>query len=210
MTDQSFDDNTINKLIPQIFDQMKSNFDVATSNMHSVVTQNSSITTQSLIQESESLDKIIYMIEKLDKTLRTSSPSNITRMHEVCRSTNTILDAWIDIQSQAGYVHNMMDNKQYIKYLEEREKGVDFLAEETKKVDELKKELDILKKSKQAEMNAAITNSNNNNNNNINHASRGRISRTSFNRRNIRSGIPPVINRLAKPTGNSERKMFRR
>lgn len=162
MDEKSMDEKTINQIIPQIFERKKTNADnsTITSKLQQSMSQISSLATQSLIQESESLDKIIDMIENVDKVVKGSSSQNLKRMHEVCKSTNAILDIWIEIQSQATYVNNMMNNTKYIEYLKLKQSGKEIIEEETKEIEQLREEIAKLKEEKQKAANVNMSNPN--------------------------------------------------
>lgn len=193
MEDNSMDEKTINQIIPQIFEKKRINVDnsTITSKLQQSMSQISSLATQSLIQESESLDKIIDMIDNVNDVVKGSSSQNLKRMHEVCKSTNSILDIWIQIQSQATHVNNMMNNDKYIKYLQMKQSGKDLIEEENKEIVQLKEEIAKIKENKQK---AASINISNNN----------------INKRN-RFGYNPNKNnsRINKPTTSSTRRIFR-
>ena len=136
MSEQSqLDDSTIDKLIPQIFNEMRSNLNNTTNkfpkstgggasdnisaNSNSIRSFNS-ITTQSLLKESESLDKITAMIKNVTAALKNNLPVYVNQVHEVCKSTNSILDSWINIHCQAGYIHKLMSDQTYLKLINDR------------------------------------------------------------------------------------------
>ncbi|CCC69900.1 hypothetical protein NCAS_0D03190 [Naumovozyma castellii] len=215
MSKEQLDDSTINKLIPQIFAQMRSNFDTATSSS-SITDSNqvhrSNITTQSLLNELESLDKIITMVQNLDKTLKNATPKHIDRIHHVCQSTNTILDSWINIQSQAGYINRLMSDPLYLKFAHEQlvtgdtTTADEYLNLEQEEVEKLKRQLELEQQKKHAQQNVSNSSS----------SSRGR-EKNSINKSNsnIRRSVPVrsrpsgIPTRLARPTASSSRKMFR-
>ena len=123
MPTEPLDDNTINKLIPQIFGEVRSTIDAANQQHITSIMDTSSITTHSVSIELDNLDRIIPLIERIDECVRTVLPSNMEKLHEICKSTNAILDAWISVQSQAGYIHQLMDEPMYISDL--KENGLD-------------------------------------------------------------------------------------
>ncbi|SCV01024.1 LAMI_0G08856g1_1 [Lachancea mirantina] len=118
MSVHQFNDQSIDRLIPEIFDQMKSNLDAVKTSTRPFVSAGtrSTLTTQSLLEESRMLDKIIPVVEKLETTLSVAGPQHLKRIKETCESTNKILDAWINIQSQGGYAYDLMNNEQYMNY----------------------------------------------------------------------------------------------
>ncbi|CCF55902.1 hypothetical protein KAFR_0A04670 [Kazachstania africana CBS 2517] len=218
------DDITINKLIPQIFDQMRSNFDLTTRNKISVA-PTSAITTQSLLQELESLDKIIDMIDNIDKVLAGAAPKNIARIHEVCKSTNTILDSWINIQSQAGYIHRLMNKPAYVENLRNKLKGADGSVEqelnfEVEEVERLKQEIER-QKQKQILQETNTTSSLLNKasfrrraipitrNAGKNIVSKSHVHKREVPSKSTTSGIPTLNNKTAASTIKAQRKLFR-
>ncbi|CCD26739.1 Duo1p NDAI_0I01700 [Naumovozyma dairenensis CBS 421] len=228
MSEELIDDSTINKLIPQIFDQMKSNFDATTTTMGSRTrrdttnfSMSSSFTsTQSLLKELESLDKIIGMIENVDKTLKSASPQHLNRIYEVCKSTNTILDSWIDIQSQAGYITRLMNDPVYLKYSSDQlfndDNADEYLALEVEETEKLKKQIEIEQQRKLLATTERQTLSNSRPQ--VNVRSRTHVSKPVVRRpvptdsrgnRPKPSGIPTIPTRLARSTASSSRKMFR-
>lgn len=162
MSSNTLDNATINKLIPQIFDQMRSNLNSSTTTTAAAITKkakqqflinNSSITTQSLLKESEMLDKIIPVIENLNESLRNATPQNLQRIYETCLSTNKVLDAWINIQSQAGHIYDLMDSEQYLEYAkavqqDEKLTAEQFLQSKKKEVQELIEKKEEKKRSR--------------------------------------------------------------
>lgn len=114
MAEKTLDNSTINKLIPEIFDQMRVNLNVKKSVGPATFGSASNVTTQSLLEESKALDKIIPVIENLDKSLKMAGPQHLKRIQETCISTNKILDTWIKIQSQAGYAYDLMSSEPYL------------------------------------------------------------------------------------------------
>lgn len=225
MTDNKQTNSNMDKLIPEMFDQMRSNLG-SHINANGINMKNnehnhksSKITTQSLLQELEALDKVILMIDNLDKSLQKALPEHLSRIQETCKSTNLILDTWINIQSQAGYVHSMMDNNNYLKEKSEKlDKGLkdeDLLEEKIEEIEKLKQQL----KEEQQKKDMTFSQPSN-------------VSESKFGGRNIRNngrvskfnsrvnsstmrakakptGIPAVSTRLARPTASSSRKMFR-
>ena len=123
MPTEPLDDNTINKLIPQIFGEVRSTIDAANQQHITSIMDTSSITTHAVSIELDNLDRIIPLIERIDECMKTVLPNNMERLHEICKSTNAILDAWISVQSQAGYIHQLMDEPMYISDL--KENGLD-------------------------------------------------------------------------------------
>ena len=145
MSDDSFYEKNINKIIPQIFEKKRNTIDSATitSKLQASMSQISSLATQSVIDERSSLDNIIETIDKVNDILSTTTPKNMKRIYEVCKSTNSILDIWVNIQSQAMYLNKMMKDTKYIEYLEAIEKGHDIIAERTEEIKRLKDELSL-------------------------------------------------------------------
>ncbi|SCU99608.1 LANO_0F02674g1_1 [Lachancea nothofagi CBS 11611] len=127
MEDNTLDNSTINKLIPEIFNQMRSNLSMApsTKGIKPFVSTKtpSSITTQSLLEESKCLDEILPVIHKLESSLHSAGPQHLRRIKETCESTNKILDTWIRIQSQAGYAYDMMNDSSYLEYITAAQKN---------------------------------------------------------------------------------------
>ncbi|EJS43760.1 duo1p [Saccharomyces arboricola H-6] len=244
MSEQSqLDDSTIDKLIPQIFNEMRSNLNSTTNksskNMekgnllaaNTSIRPFNSITTQSLLKESESLDKISSMIQNVTNALRNNLPVYINQVHEVCKSTNSILDSWINIHSQAGYIHKLMSDQTYLKLINERlnhektnandEDGStlhNVIALKKREVLDLRQELESKKKEKD-EVPSKSTNQGLNPRYGVQSGRRPVSSTGSVNNSRVRrphvlaskrpSGIPRVTNRWTKPTASSSRKMFR-
>lgn len=219
------DTSTVNELIPQMFDQMRSN--MGTSNSKQInnsvpLTQagspSSAITTQSLLKELEALDKIIPMIETVDDALQKALPSHLNRIHEICKSTNAMLDSWINIQSQAGYVHSLMSSEAYLRTTsqsssEDIPRAEELIAAEVREIEKLKQAIVEEEENRMGRdhpntMNVTsatrkVPNSSRNARGGIR---RGAAIRPRLNRP---SGIPSVSSRLARPTASSSRKMFR-
>lgn len=225
MSDDSFDEKTINKIIPQIFEKKRNTIDSATitSKLQASMNQISFLATQSVIDERSSLDNIIETIDKVNNTLSTITPKNMKRIYEVCKSTNAILDTWVDIQSQAMYLNKMMKNTRYTEHLEALEKGHDIIGERVEEINRLKDELSSLRgqqtpkkidkissSSTMGRLQRRVANTKNQRisrlaNSNIQNS----ISKVSQNR-NL-SSIPRVSsNRITKPTESSLRKTFQR
>ncbi|CUS21270.1 LAQU0S02e09912g1_1 [Lachancea quebecensis] len=133
MSDNVNEDSNINKLIPEIFDQMRSNLSLASTagGFKPFVSSksSSSLATQSLLEESKCLDKIIPVIQKLNSSLSSSGPQHLKRIKETCESSNKILDAWIKIQSQAGYIHELMSDQSYLEYVSAAQENEALTAE---------------------------------------------------------------------------------
>lgn len=133
MSEHAEEDSNINKLIPEIFDQMRSNLSLAplAGGIKPFVSSKSSsnLTTQSLLEENKCLDKIIPVIQKLNSSLSSSGPQHLKRIKETCESSNKILDAWIKIQSQAGYVHELMSDQSYLEYVSATQENEALTAE---------------------------------------------------------------------------------
>ncbi|CAI4061872.1 hypothetical protein SKDZ_07G1960 [Saccharomyces kudriavzevii ZP591] len=247
MSEQSqLDDSTIDKLIPQIFNEMRSNLN-STTNRPSKSTENgtndnmlsantslrpfNSITTQSLLKESESLDKITAMIRNVTGALKNNLPVYVNQVNEVCKSTNSILDSWINIHSQAGYIHKLMSDQTYLKLINDRlnyekantndEDGSTLhsvIALKKKEVLDLKQKLENKKREKE-DVPAKSTNQGLNPRYGVQSGRRPLSSNGNGNNSRVRkptvpaskrpSGIPRVTNRWTKPTASSSRKMFR-
>lgn len=207
------DSSAVNKLIPQLFEEMRSNLGKGPDGSHQS-SHNSVITTQSLLRELEVLDKIIPMVENVNKSLQMSIPQHLDRINEICKSTNTMLDSWINIQSQAGYIYKLMNSPNYLKHasVQVREQGTtsdELIAAEVQRIDALKEQLrqehekDALRKSAQSNIKQEPPNR---------PSSKSRVSKpdTRFDRtRAGRTKIPSVTERLLRPTASSTRKMFR-
>lgn len=223
MSENSFDEKTINKIIPQIFEKKRGVLDSATitSKLQASTSQISSLATQSVIEERSSLDNIIEMVDKVNSVLSTATPKNLKRIHEVCKSTNFILDTWVNIQSQASYLNKMMKDTEYIKYLESMEKGQDLITEHREEVNKLKAELERLKNPQR--VNAA--NKPNTSSSLERLQNRGGVSTTkrtptiagNRNQRSVpkrlpnkSSNIPRVSSRISRPTASSQKKTFRK
>ncbi|KAK5781230.1 hypothetical protein RI543_001630 [Arxiozyma heterogenica] len=185
--------------------------------------QISFLATQSVIDERSSLDNIIETIDKVNNTLSTITPKNMKRIYEVCKSTNAILDTWVDIQSQAMYLNKMMKNTRYIEHLEALEKGHDIIGERVEEINRLKDELSLLRGQQTSKKIDKVSSSStmgrlqrrvaNTKNQRISRLANGNIhnsiSKVSQNR-NL-SSIPRVSsNRITKPTESSLRKTFQR
>lgn len=149
MSNNTLDDATINKMIPAIFDQMRSNQQL--NSKISFTSKNSTLSTQSLLKEQEQLDKIISVIENLNKSLKNCAPDNLNRIKKTCEMVNRVLDTWIEIQSQANYFAELMNNNLYLKYVnsiknneinnKEDNNQLDYLTMKIKEVEELKKKI---------------------------------------------------------------------
>lgn len=216
------DDSTVNKLIPQMFDQMRSNLGIKAGDQgdgdghHQKFTaQGSSINTQSLLKELGSLDKIIPIIEAIDSSLQKAVPSHLNRLHEICKSTNAMLESWVTIQSHAGYVHNLMDSEKYLKYCDTQLKAGEPVAAETVIAEEMK-EIQSLKQQIAQEQNKTVNRDQKPSaegsatGNRPVSAKKVTKNRPYMNSRIQRpSAIPSVTSRLARPTASSSRKMFR-
>lgn len=216
------DDSTVNRLIPQMFDQMRSNLgikpgeaDYEQGHHLSQKARGSAINTQSLLKELGSLDKIIPMIEAIDSSLQRAVPSHLNKLHEICKSTNAMLDSWVNIQSHAGYVHNLMDSEKYLKFCDSQLKSGEAVTAESTIADELK-QIEALKQQI-AKEEAKRTNVDQNTSVDSTATGKRPISagkvdkRRSLARSRIQrpSAIPSVTSRLTRPTASSSRKMFR-
>ena len=247
MSEQSqLDDSTIDKLIPQIFNEMRSNLNNTTNKFpkstgggasdnisadSNSIRSFNSITTQSLLKESESLDKITAMIKNVTAALKNNLPVYVNQVHEVCKSTNSILDSWINIHSQAGYIHKLMSDQTYLKLINDRlhnenvntndEDGStlhNVIALKKKEILDLRQKLENRKGEKDAAP-AKPPNQGLNPRYGVQSGRRpvssagisnnGRVRKTHVPASKRPSGIPRVTNRWTKPTASSSRKMFR-
>lgn len=202
----------LNNLIPQMFEEMRSNLGKgAEDGNNHTASQNSVITTQSLLRELEVLDKIIPMVENVENSLNLSIPQHLDRIHEICKSTNSMLDSWIDIQSQAGYINRLMRSSAYLKHASaltttDGTSGDELLAAEIKENESLKEQLkqeqdkEIARKDAQNQ-----TRQDSQTNPRVSKPGNSRIPRSRITRPNI----PSVTERLTRPTASSTRKMFR-
>ncbi|CEP63015.1 Duo1p LALA0_S07e00474g [Lachancea lanzarotensis] len=77
----------------------------------------SSMTAQSLLEESKCLDEIIPVIQTLEASLSSAGPQHLKRIRETCESSNKVLDTWIRIQSQAGYAYELMSEEPYLDFI---------------------------------------------------------------------------------------------
>ncbi|CCH61787.1 hypothetical protein TBLA_0F02470 [Henningerozyma blattae CBS 6284] len=220
------------ELIPKYFEDVHSRRKYSTNTV-SKITNNSTdseygkLTSASLIEESKNLDRIIIALENVDKTLKNAIPSHLNRINEVCRSTNFILDTWIDIQNNAGSIHKLMNNKDYIELIQRTPSNSsqsatldEAIEQEKREIEELKTKID-LEKQKQSSMNQQRKPAPTSTSRYVPSYARS-ISRSSANRdlnanqnnsssrsRNRSSGIPNAPNRIQKPPYGSSRKMFR-
>ena len=226
MSDDSFDEKTINKIIPQIFEKKRNTIDSATitSKLQASMSQISSLATQSVIDERSSLDNIIETIDKVNDILSTTTPKNMKRIYEVCKSTNSILDIWVNIQSQAMYLNKMMKDTKYIEYLEAIEKGHDIITERTEEIKRLKDELSLSRDNQTSNkinrpntsstierLQRRVTNTRNQRSSRL--AANGTTQRSTskVHQNRVQSSIPRVsFNRITKPTESSLRKTFRK
>lgn len=226
MSDDSFDEKTINKIIPQIFEKKRNTIDSATitSKLQASMSQISSLATQSVIDERSSLDNIIETIDKVNDILSTTTPKNMKRIYEVCKSTNSILDIWVNIQSQAMYLNKMMKDTKYIEYLEAIEKGHDIITERMEEIKRLKDELSLSRDTQTSNkinrpntsstierLQRRVTNTRNQRSSRL--AANGTTQRSTskVHQNRVQSSIPRVsFNRITKPTESSLRKTFRK
>lgn len=214
------DPSAIDKLIPQMFDEMRYNlgnnnsYKKGNKEKHS----SSAITTQSLLNELENLDKIIPMIESVDNSLQSALPSHLDRIHKICKSTNTLLDSWINIQSQAGHIHKLMSSKEYLEYSsahineDSSINSKELIEAEEREIEDLKRQINI-EEEKTIPTNEIQSIIKPNTGTLV--STKGRVNRvtgrsgTGSSRVNKPSGIPSVNSRLTRPTVSSSRKMFR-
>lgn len=225
MSEDSFDEKTINKIIPQIFEKKRNTIDSATitSKLQASMSQISFLATQSVIDERSSLDNIIETIDKINNTLSTITPKNMKRIYEICKSTNSILDTWVNIQSQAMYLNKMMKDTKYVEYLEAIEKGHDIIGERVEEINILKHELSSLRghqtpkkidKSKSSStierLQRRVTGTKNQGISRLTNGT-AQKSTSKISRNRVTSNIPRVsYNRITKPTESSSRKTYKR
>lgn len=197
------DNSAINQLIPQIFDQMRSNVSTREDKPRPSALIDEGITTQSLLKELETLDKIIDTIKRVDTVVKGALPSHMKKIHHVCKSTNRMLDNWIDIQSQAGYAYQIMEDR-----VTDSLSGEELVKKYSEEVDELKKELkqeqdriDEKKKKKPSVLGSRIPVHS--------RQTMGRVTKaTSLRNARNRQGVQ-VSNRLTRPTASSQMKRQR-
>lgn len=217
----AMDDSTVNKLIPQMFDQMRSNLgikprerDDGHGHYLNSTAQGSAINTQSLLKELGSLDKMIPMIEAVDSLLQKAVPSHLNRLHEICKSTNAMLDSWVSIQSHAGYVHNLMDSDKYLKYCDTQLKSGDAVTAEAIIAEEMK-EIESLREQIANEENRKLNGEKKSSDGPVSVRGPTSAGKVNKNKSAIRSrvqrpsAIPSVTSRITRPTASSSRKMFR-
>ncbi|QLQ82113.1 hypothetical protein HG537_0G03680 [Torulaspora globosa] len=215
----AMDSSAVNRLIPQMFDQMRSNlgmnsFDKVQGKSYQTASYNSLVNTQSMLKELETLDKLIPMFESVNQSLQKAVPSHLKRIHEICKSTNAMLDSWVSIQSQAGYVNKLMDSEEYVKYSEAQLRKDDSITAETV-ISEKMNEIEALKKQianeKAKRTLVDQSTSNGQNSAGLRPGSSGRVAKNSITSSRMRrpSAIPKVTSRLTRPTASSSRKMFR-
>ena len=225
MSEDSFDEKTINKIIPQIFEKKRNTIDSATitSKLQASMSQISFLATQSVIDERSSLDNIIETIDKINNTLSTITPKNMKRIYEICKSTNSILDTWVNIQSQAMYLNKMMKDTKYVEYLEAIEKGHDIIGERVEEINILKHELSSLRshqtpkkidKSKSSStierLQRRVTGTKNQGISRLTNGT-AQKSTSKISRNRVTSNMPRVsYNRITKPTESSSRKTYKR
>ena len=136
MSEHKVDVTTISKMIPQIFDQMRSQ-----TTSTNFVSTTASLSTQSLLKEQEELDKIIPVIQNLNAKIKECKEGDMERIKETCRAMNIILDKFINIQSQASYVNKLMRNEEYLDYVASGKSEEEYLLEKQKELDELDKKV---------------------------------------------------------------------
>ncbi|CCE64999.1 hypothetical protein TPHA_0J01780 [Tetrapisispora phaffii CBS 4417] len=210
--------DNIDKLIPEMFDQMRSNFESKlNSPIHNRTKNNklvsTNISTQSLLKELEALDKIIPMIENINKNLKSVLPSHITKIQETCKTTNMILDSWISIHSQAGYIHQLMTKQQLNGDIDTStiEKSKSEVNELKKVYEELQNKRDSVENKR---FNSKGTFSLNKRPNNIRKVQKPSPRELHQNKlrnayRERASNIPNISSRITRPTASSQRKMFK-
>ncbi|XDT40016.1 DASH complex subunit Duo1 [Nakaseomyces glabratus] len=210
---ESLDNSAINQLIPEIFDQMRHNAARTrdAKKPSAMVEESGSITTQSLLRELETLDKVIATIRSIDSVVKGALPSHMNKIHHVCKSTNKMLDNWINIQSQAGYAHHIMDSRTGYKTGSNSNEEV---------VEQYKQEIAELQKSIKMEEDKLIPAQVKGNGNgptgqrlygNSYRQPTGRVTKATAlrNARNRPSGIPQISSRLTRPTASSNLKRQR-
>ncbi|GMM55292.1 Duo1 protein [Maudiozyma humilis] len=115
--------NNMDKLIPEVFAEMRSNLNQSASRTGAGAgagaTPATGPTTQSLMHELDSLDRILTTVKQLNTSVSGAVATDLAKVHSVCVSSNRLLDAWIGVQSQAGYVHRLMSEPAYISHLKE-------------------------------------------------------------------------------------------
>ncbi|QLG74319.1 hypothetical protein HG535_0G02030 [Zygotorulaspora mrakii] len=211
------DSYALDKLIPQMFDEMRYNLGNKGTLKKPAADKSSSsiITTQSLLKELAALDKIIPMIESVDSSLQTALPSHFDKIQEICKSTNTVLDSWINIHSQAGHIHELMGSTEYLKYASAQSKdgqtvnAKELIQAEEEEIESLKQEI-VREKDKQYNANNEIVSHSKSSIPNSGRVDKNRKKPGSaFSRYNKSQGTPRINSRLTRPTVSSSRKMFR-
>lgn len=187
-------EQSVDKLIPQVFDELRSNMDSLKYNSLSP------ITTQSLITELENLDKITEVINSINGSISDVISTDIGKIHDVCQSSNKLLDSWIGIQSQAGYIYRLMGEPTYVQNL--KEDGIDNTFEEEIKlenesIEQIKKE--IAKITSPPSVSISVTKNSRNNGTSIRN---GTIRK--------QSTLVKRPTGIRRPTVTRERKLFRK
>ncbi|SCU83870.1 LAME_0C07074g1_1 [Lachancea meyersii CBS 8951] len=216
MDENGLDNSSINKLIPEIFDQMRSNLSLGPSGKNmkpflSASTTSSSMTAQSLLEENKCLDEIIPVIQTLESSLRSAGPQHLKRIRETCESSNKILDSWIRIQSQAGYAYELMDDKSYLEYVVAAQQNAAltpqaYLEQKQAQVADLRRTLDEKIKSRENAYAEEKQRQMNENNPAKRERRYGAASRAPT-RGNMKkpSGIPRSTSRITKPSARAVR-----
>lgn len=202
-----------------MFEEMRSNLGKASDDSnYQPNSQNSVITTQSLLRELEVLDKIIPMVENVEDSLKSSIPQHLDRINEICKSTNSMLDSWIDIQSQAGYINKLMSSADYLKHTSTLAEGEgadseELLAAEIKENESLREQLKQEEDKEVARKNAQTQTQVKQDSTKGVEQIHSRVTKPGNSRiprsRTTRPNIPSVTERLTRPTASSTRKMFR-
>ncbi|SCU81370.1 LAFA_0C04390g1_1 [Lachancea sp. 'fantastica'] len=212
MEGNGLDNSAINKLIPEIFDQMRSNLSIGPSGKPlkpfvSAAATPSSMTAQSLLEESKCLDEIIPVIQTLNSSLSSAGPQHLKRIRETCESSNKVLDTWIRIQSQAGYAYELMNDESYLEFvtaaqqdqtltpqahLERKQNQVTELRRILENKQNLKEKAQVEEKERQSMNNSSIRRPKRFGTTNRTPATRGGMRKP--------SGIPRSTSRITKPT----------
>ncbi|AAS50528.2 AAR161Wp [Eremothecium gossypii ATCC 10895] len=137
------DSAALDELIPQIFDQMRTN---QLDGSGAAAWGTAAVSTATLLKEMEQLDQIIPVLQQLNESLRRSTGENLSRIRRTCEAVNRVLDTWIKIQSQAGYVGELMDDSEYLSYMEKTrgDEGQQqaYMESLRKQVEELRRKVD--------------------------------------------------------------------
>lgn len=225
----SMDNSAINELIPQIFDQMRSSLQrnaIHDKSMNAMVPKksgstqhklnhdidhlHSAVTIQSLMHEMENLDKLIAMVKNLDTVLSSALPKHLNRIHEVCESTNRMLDHWIDIQSQAGYVHKLMEDENYVKSIAEGNENIsEIIKTESIAIEKLKSQVEKATKAKVVSEQTPKLNTKRPYTTSQSRVKKQNVTRSNLPPPKIKTNVRTVGERLSRPTASSSRKNFK-